>query len=427
MRETDRELQRHVQSLLHLKNRLRRAHDALGKEYSSISQALKDVVASCHELSDDLERTRVAHQSTGADGVLAKHAQLVHDHLGTLQALGTEARDSLSGISLTDRELQHLMVLVDRATDIDMQCLDGTVPDAVITNGSPLFPHLTINDSDAAVDKASNLTAKASRIAHGLRRALTTARGEVSHSAHQFEQNLHTAARINAEAAHGAGRQLEGLRYDLGRLQKHKSALLEEMEAVDARHGQVTRTITLRETAKDAIFSKTGVDPVIPVLRKEASELAQRRSDLDQQLHAINAQIERSQHETAAASDQAAVAMHRVDSFSLAASTRAGSSFSRRGAAGATGGGALSPSASFVGSGPTTSRSFVATAGAASRSLSPTASFRTYGQLPSRSGPEREAAPRLAASGTPVWPSAANSPLTPAGSARPRATTPHRA
>ena len=54
----------------------------------------------------------------------------------------------------------------------------------------------------------------------------------------------------------------------------------EEAEAIDGRIAQVDRTVALRETAKDAIFSRKGSDPVVDVLKRERVELA-----LSRQVH----------------------------------------------------------------------------------------------------------------------------------------------
>jgi hypothetical protein len=367
MRNTDKELQKHLQSLLHLKNGLRRGHDALGKEYTSVAHAQKDALACCGQLEDDMNRTREAYETTGtAESFIQRHALMVHAHLAAIQALAEEARQSLSAVALCDRELQHLMVLVDRATDIDMQCLDQAIPDAVITNGSPLFPHLSINDTDTVVEKASALCSNAHRIAAAVRRSIANATAEVSHSAHQFEQSLQTAARAHAEAAQGASRQLEGIRYEQGRLQRQKATLLEESEAVDARLNQVMRTISLREAAKDAIFSKSGVDPVVGVLRNEAKELSTRRDELDSRLRVINDNIAKSNAELNQRSDSQALSAHRTESYTLASSNRAaaGGGFSRRPSA--MNSQAASPHASFV-------RAGGGATAASSRSQSPNA------------------------------------------------------
>ena len=378
MQETDRELQRHLQSLLHLKNRLRRSHDAIGKEYSTVTAAVKESITACEQLDTDLEDTRRTYQATQeADGSMERHALLVHGHLEVMKELGGEAQQVLSNLSLTNRELQHLMVLVDRATDIDMQCLDGRVPDAVITNGSPLFPHLTINDADKVMDNANGYAAQANRVAQALRRSVTTSRGEASHSAKQFEISLNTAARIHAEAAQGAVRHVEGLRYELGRLQKQKAGVLEELEGIEARVSQVSRTIALRETAKDAIFSKAGVDPVIAVLQRETNELGIRRSELHQRLATVNDSIDKAEREKQTRTDTAALATHKTESFCNAAASRAGSLFSKR--AGSTVGAAAGSNG-----------------GVNSRSSSPNASVRR--QIAARPASSRSGSPNPAAS-----------------------------
>lgn len=327
-RETDRELQRHMQSLLHLKNQLRRMHDDVSKQYTTLTGVLKDAGAMYGELTSDIKQR--AENTNVNDESVKKYVNLVHAHLEQVNTGVGEARQAMDELTLHDRQLQHLMVLVDRATDIDMQCLDGSVPDAVIINGSPLFPDLTINDAAEVMKLGTAICAKAGRLATGIRRAITNGRGEAAHSAQTLETRLSTNARMNAESVSSSTRQLQGLRYESARLEKQKATLLEEAEAIEGRLAQVDRTVALRETAKDAIFSRKGTDPVVDVLKRERVELAARRKDLEAKLKALNVQLARVSEDTDSCITATAHAAERTEAYSSAARYCGGAGFSSR-------------------------------------------------------------------------------------------------
>lgn len=309
-RVSDRELQKHLQSLLHLKNRLRRLHDAVAKEYTAVARACADATAAQQLAADELSQCDASGSADGhsvhgpqADACIQLHVTALTRFSHLLQGAIADSSVAQDELSLHDRKLQHLMVLVDRATDIDMQCMSGDVPDAVITNGSPLFPGLSINDADREIDAGAALCAKAGRLAAAVRRLLSGGRSEVNRSAEQMEVAVATSARLLSEKSSLTSHRVEGLRWEESRLARQVSMLEEELAEVCLRLAQATKTVALREAAQDAIFTSTKRgelgDVVAAALKKEAKELKQRESELKTRIDATSVSLSKARDEIA--------------------------------------------------------------------------------------------------------------------------------
>ena len=311
-RATEKELQRHMQSLLGMKQSLRRLHDEISKEFSTLTvavehasgartaldhipdgghgliEAMKD--ASCEEELVDILLSEGFHEEDIRKQI--KYIVTLRRHNQLLTDLVREAGYVLSELSLMDREVQHLATLVDRACDVDLQCMNETIGDTVVCNGSPMFPNRSIEDTDAVLNSGSEVCAKAGRLSLYIRKLISTGKAEAERSAHDLQLAMSISARVAERKLSSTKREIQGVNYEIGRVNRLLAEADAEKHKVQTRLDTVVRTINLRETAKDSIFTKGGADFVCIAMRKEQQELELRLEELDIRRGSILSELE---------------------------------------------------------------------------------------------------------------------------------------
>lgn len=335
-KRTELELSRHLQALLHLKQRLRRAHDDAGKEYSGLHTSL----GIAREMMTDLDRMRSVDLGVAAIAVLEKerdrgsalqaiggvsssspqssprpkseelqssrgatdtssravplqqHASVLDRNSHIIHKILADGAEVLQQLNLSDRELQHLMTLVDRAADVDMQCMSGAVTNTVTVNGSPLYPTLTLNDADGVMARSTAQCAKAGRFSTYVRRLLTSGMSEVTHSAEHLATAMKTCAKVAAEQAASLQRELESALWEERRAKKRHSELTAEAEQVLERLKYIHKTLRLREAAlMSGAAGVVGSDPVIDALREEEAGVQVQLNQLETHLREVEAAV----------------------------------------------------------------------------------------------------------------------------------------
>ena len=232
----------------------------------------------------------------GGAGAARRMSEQLKEHVACMTQAVAEASTLLNEITLQDRKLQHLMILADRAADVDMQCLSAQVPTTVVTSGSPLYPDVTLSDCRSVLDEAVSLCARASRVAQAIRKLVATAEAEANVTVDKLETVLETASRLHADVVDMATRHADGFKWELARVQRAHSKHESDLAAVTQRQEHVERMLGLRVAAESTLLSeKSGApgsaDPVIAALKREAHELALRKEEIRVKLASLESTL----------------------------------------------------------------------------------------------------------------------------------------
>lgn len=274
-----------MQELLFLKQKLRRQHECIAKEYSLLHQA----VSQGTQLRDKLKQVTLS-ALTNNEEVEGKYVVLAK-HEATVDAMMNEGNVMLEALSSCDRELQNVMSLVDRASDIEVQCMSGSIADVVICNGSPLYPNQSVNDADAIASRCATVCTRSGRLSTLIRRVVCSCACEVQSAAQQISTSLSVNERVSSEKVVSAQRRLEGIQWEQRKSQQHIEECDQEEAQLNQRLEHVRRAIGLRRTAKEFILTKDGRDVVEGALRSEEQQLLSRARLLQEKKHHLEAEV----------------------------------------------------------------------------------------------------------------------------------------
>lgn len=197
-------------------------------------------------------------------------------------------RQLLADTASSSDKLQHLSMLIDVATNVDLVCLGRLDTDAtnVVVPASPAFPTLTLSDFDEAENEAASLTAYCCRAASELRKSVQSA--VAGHS--QCFEALIAAMRLGVKCAEAkraeSQRQIDEIDRDtIQRVQRHLDECLQEEARCAEQLTAAQKIITVRTAAlSNNVFGDRGGplnDPVIAASKTEVIQLERRRGEID--------------------------------------------------------------------------------------------------------------------------------------------------
>lgn len=300
---TEREIQRHIRILSAAKEQVRRARDDMSKEAAAISVAIREG----NHVNAELGSQRASYSRQLGPDATAAMLDAVKKHVVQMAATGVEITDLMSFARQANEELlvgqqklQHLEGLLDCAIDIDIQCAAGAAPTSprgahsVIVSGSPLFPGLTIHDSDVVLADSNDLCARAGRLTTMLRKATATASNLTSHSLTGLLQTTTTQSKMLAESYAVSLRQYNGIVFEHNKTTMQLAQYEMEEQQLTKRLNQVKKTLSLRDNASTSLaLSRGRTDVVKDALLREKGELEQRLAEIARRVDKLNGTLQR--------------------------------------------------------------------------------------------------------------------------------------
>ncbi|CUE64528.1 Hypothetical protein, putative [Bodo saltans] len=229
-----------------------------------------------------------------------KESSAVFEHSARLEALEDELRRGVQGSVSThhdlvsiERKAQHMVTLLDRAADAEVQVLQGAFPDyssssvtrststthnfnkprathsndqqhqhaaanndqqqqqrlnVVFVNASPMFPDMTIDDCADLLLQMSALCVTASEVSLRLRRTIENGHVSAALTSQSLALQLSRGEKI-AEAKHDEAELLhQAALNEEVRLKSKKSDLLQQLQGIQHRQEHIQHTLKLRVT-----------------------------------------------------------------------------------------------------------------------------------------------------------------------------------
>jgi hypothetical protein len=210
------------------------------------------------------------------------HGEVIRRHIETVAGLAAAAQGILGEIAAANRVAEHMMVLVDRTMDVEMQCMghgaftakshqnvnyhddissSGGVGAAaaagngmdrpVLVNASPLYPFMTVHDAGQVTGACTAVNVKAARATLSLKRAIAAAAAEV----HNSSTNLIAAMKVGAKCAQEkfaqTKRSAAGMAWEEQLLQKKLAKVQAEEVAVQQRLAVIAASLQMRAGLQD--------------------------------------------------------------------------------------------------------------------------------------------------------------------------------
>jgi hypothetical protein len=218
-----------------------------------------------------------------------KESAAVFEHSARLEALEDELRRGVQGavavhheLIAMERKAQHMVTLLDRAADAEVQVLHGAFPkpqhrvaattttvhshhrdaaavvddeqqqqqqrlNVVFVNASPLYPSMTIDECPDLLIHMSSLCVTASEISLRLRRTIENGHVSAALTSQSLALQLSRGEKI-AEAKHDEAELLHrAALHEEVRLKSKKSDLLEQLRRLQRRQDEIQHTLKLRE------------------------------------------------------------------------------------------------------------------------------------------------------------------------------------
>jgi hypothetical protein len=216
---------------------------------------------------------------------IARHLATLQTHAHELHELLRLADETLQALAVEQQRLRHLAALLDRAIDVDMQCVTrraattrSAAPVTVTVNASPLFPGLGIGDVAPCLAHASELCARGGRLAGALRKFVSTATAHVAVTRSGIHATCLTAERTLAERVASLRRQLDGFEFEIGKAAGRTRDNDVQREKVSQRLQGAKEQLRMRRTAALAAGPAALPDPVAAALVMEVAELQEREA-----------------------------------------------------------------------------------------------------------------------------------------------------
>ena len=269
------------------------------------------------------------------------HGVVLQRHIDGITATAASSKSLLGEIAVHARQVRHMMVLVDRATDIEMQCmgqgafeagspspsLSTTLAPArqqtssspstsmeadvdVLVNASPLYPMLNADDADAVIKACSDVNVKAARATLLLKRAIAAANGEIAESSTSLVNVMKVGAKCAQEKFSQAKRTVAGIAWEEQLLHKRLQKAQAEKATLTQRLALIEKSLKMRS----ASGLRLDRDEVASSLQQERIALEKRRDDVSKGvadiltgLESVENERRRLQHDVEEASSSSAL------------------------------------------------------------------------------------------------------------------------
>jgi hypothetical protein len=235
----------------------------------------------------------------GTGVVLRAHAERIFSTMA-------QARETMEELTFKTRHVVHVAALVDRAADIELQCIacsefasaapgrsdnrsasqtaDRLGNVEILVNASPIFPETTVADAPKVLQDCERVIMKASDLSLKLRRLVSHSEGAMkqhSGALHKLIQNkARTAATKLAQCClqrRAAGAELTTIGVKIRTYQWEKAALVHRLRQLDA--AIALRKIAGRDLASHDPALHAASENVLTLSLMKEKQYAQRRID----------------------------------------------------------------------------------------------------------------------------------------------------